>query len=161
MNSQSSVSRWLRKFFRIESQLVRLDVVAISDAIGDIENQTRAELRVHASTSKKTGDPVQEAFKKFHDLGMHKTQERNGILLWINTSKREFAIVGDEGINAKVEPDFWEKVKTEMFDLFREGNPTLAVLYGLQRAGNRLAVEYPANSEHNPNELDNSVSTDE
>jgi hypothetical protein len=47
-----------------------------------------------------------------------------------------------------------------MADLFREGNPTLAILHGLERAGNRLKIEYPATGANNPNELDNSVSTD-
>ncbi len=160
MNSQSSVSQWLRKFFNVESKVVHLDVTKISDSIGEIEKFTRAELRVHATTSKEDVDPMASAIQKFHDLGMHNTQERNGILLWVNTQRREFAIVGDEGINSKVEPDFWEKVKSEMADLFREGNPTLAILHGLERAGNRLTLEYPATGNPNPNELDNTVSTD-
>ncbi|MFN5890307.1 MAG: TPM domain-containing protein [Bacteroidota bacterium] len=160
MNAQSSVSQWLRKFFNVESKVVHLDVTQISDSIGEIEKFTRAELRVHATTAKEATDPIASAVKKFHDLGMHNTQEHNGILLWINTYRKEFAIVGDEGINSKVEPDFWEKVKSEMADLFREGNPTLAILHGLERAGNRLKIEYPATGANNPNELDNSVSTD-
>ena len=160
VNSQSNVSQWLRKFFNVESKVVHLDVTKISDSIGEIEKFTRAELRVHATTAKEELDPMECAVKKFHDLGMHKTQERNGILLWINTHRREFAIVGDEGINSKVESDFWKNVTSEMVDLFREGNPTAAILHGLERAGNRLTSEYPATDNANPNELDNSVSTD-
>jgi len=159
-NQQSSISRWLRKIFTVESSVVQLDVSLIADTIADIERKTRAELRVHASTTREYVDPMNAAITKFSELGMHNTAEKNGVLLWLNTRRKEFAIIGDAGIDQKVESKFWEKVKSEMLERFKLGNATAAVLHGLNRAGERLAIEFPANGFSNPNELDNTVSTD-
>jgi len=48
--------------------------------------------------------------------------ERNGVLIYLATDHRKFAIVGDEGIHRVVPENTWEDVKEIMQKDFRRGN---------------------------------------
>ena len=77
----------------------------IIDAIQEAELNTSGEIRVHLEDNLK-GDVLQAAQKTFLKLEMHKTEARNGVLIFIAPEQRKFAILGDKGINEKVPKDF-------------------------------------------------------
>ncbi len=177
------VSLWLRRLFSVESHIIQIDAAAVSETIAKMEQQTLAEIRVHASTKKLQKPIMAVAVDKFNELEMYKTKHRNGILIYVNTREKQFAILGDEGINSKVNPDFWQGIQQEMGKLFQQKNHTAAVVYGIEAVGKVLAKEFPAtehndadervemasnadvsgNSEvedENPNELSNELTTD-
>ena len=180
------VSLWLRRLFSVESHIVQIDAATVSETIAKMEQQTLAEIRVHASTKKLQKPIMAVAVDKFNELEMFKTKHRNGILIYVNTKEKQFAILGDEGINNKVNPDFWLGIQQEMGKLFQKKNHTAAVVYGIEAVGQILAKEFPAtahnaaaetfetakdadnsgissNSEaidENPNELSNELTTD-
>jgi uncharacterized membrane protein len=52
---------------------------------------------------------------------MTRTRHRNGVLIYLATEHRKFAILGDEGIHRVVPENYWEDVKEEMQKNFREG----------------------------------------
>ena len=52
--------------------------------------------------------------KGFETLAMHKTELRNGVLFYLATDDRKFAILGDGGINAAVPSDSGTKSKTPL-----------------------------------------------
>ena len=81
----------------------------IVSAINNAEKITSGEIRVHIQ-SKCKEDVLSEAKKVFHRLKMHKTKERNGVLIFIALKSKRFAILGDSGIHEKVENDFWNEV---------------------------------------------------
>ncbi|MBD4807224.1 TPM domain-containing protein, partial [Xanthomonas citri pv. citri] len=68
------------------------------------------------------GEPIDRAAVYFRRLGMDKTAQRNGVLIYIATDDHQFAIVGDSGIHAKVSPDFWEETKELMLRHFKQGD---------------------------------------
>lgn len=82
-------------FFTSEQQ------VAIVRAIGEAEHATSGEIRVHIETSCKA-DVLDEAAWLFRKVGMHKTADRNGVLIYLALKDRKFAIIGDTGINSLV-----------------------------------------------------------
>ena len=52
----------------------------IVQAIREAEAKTSGEIRVFIQRGKLNVDPLIVAQKKFHQLGMHKTRERNAVL---------------------------------------------------------------------------------
>jgi len=145
------VSHWLRRLFSVESHIVQIDAAVVSETIAKMEQQTLAEIRVHASTKMLEKPVMAVAVDKFNELEMFKTKHRNGILIYVNTKEKQFAILGDEGINSKVNPEFWQGIQQEMGKLFQKKNHTAAVVYGIEAVGEVLAKEFPT-TEHNVTE---------
>ena len=81
------------------SEKDKADILA---AISDAESQTSGEIRLHVESRCKA-DVLDRAAAVFATLGMHKTELRNGVLFYLATTDRQFAILGDGGINAAVE----------------------------------------------------------
>src|SRR5688572_10459723 len=78
-------------------------------AITAAEARTSGELRLHLENFC-PGNEVHVAARIFTSLGMHKTAERNGVLIYIATVSHKIAIVGDKGIHEKLGTAFWERL---------------------------------------------------
>jgi len=88
----------------------REEQIQIRDAIKEAESETSGEIRVHIET-KLTGNVLDRAAWIFRHIKMHETEARNGVLFYLAVKNKEFAIIGDGGINARVPENFWDKVK--------------------------------------------------
>ena len=131
----------------------------IVTAIGAAEKLTSGEIRVFI-TRKKVDDPVRTAQKQFHRMGMHKTQSRNGVLLFIAPESQAFAIIGDQGIHEKCGQNFWALVAQAMVTNLREGKLTQAVISGIEAAGAALQQHFPRRDD-DINELPDEVEHDQ
>ena len=89
------------------------DKTKIIDAIQVAELKTSGEIRVHIDKTCNE-DVLDRAAWWFKKLNMHKTAERNGVLIYIAMESKKFAILGDSGINAVVPKDFWEEDMKQM-----------------------------------------------
>lgn len=116
---------------------------AIVNAIKAAELNTSGEIRVHIEAHCKETNVLDRAAKVFAELDMHKTELRNGVLFYLATADRKFAIIGDVGINQKVPKNFWECVKDGMANKFREGFFTEGLTEGLRLAGEQLKAHFP------------------
>src|SRR6187402_371812 len=96
---------------------------AIVASIKAAELNTSGEVQVHIENTCK-GDVMDRATEVFKHLDMHKTKLRNGVLFYLAVQDKKFAILGDAGINAVVQPDFWESIKNSMQVEFRQGKFT-------------------------------------
>ncbi len=95
-----------------------------------------------------------EVFKK---LKIHETELRNGVLFYLAVKNRKFAVIGDEGINEVVPEDFWEDLKAEMLDSFREENFTDGLVDGITQTGEYLKKHFPYQTD-DVNELPDEIS---
>lgn len=126
-------------------------------AIKEAEFGTSAEIRVHLGR-KLFGRPVLKAAQHtFKKLGMHRTELRNGVLIYVSISDHAFAIVGDNAIHQCVTDAFWQQVRDEMKQIFSEGKVCEAICHGINRAGEKLKHYFPA-AAVNPNELPDEIS---
>jgi uncharacterized membrane protein len=116
---------------------------SILDAIRDAENQCSGEIRIHVDRFCK-GDPYFKATNIFHHLEMAQTQLRNGVLIYVAVKDHKFAILGDEGIDQKVEEGFWESTKAKMIEEFSKGDIPGGIVRGIQEAGIQLKKYFPA-----------------
>jgi uncharacterized membrane protein len=135
-----------------------LDDQRIVDAIARAEKSTSGEVRVYIS-HKDHDNPVAAAEKRFKKLGMHKTRERNAVLIYLVPHSRNFAVIGDAGIHEKCGSPFWEEVTAQMSADLRSGHPTQAIVNAVEKIGNLLAVHFPCRPDDR-NELSNKVERD-
>ena len=129
------------------------DVLA---AISDAESQTSGEIRLHLESRCK-GDVLNRAAMVFETLAMHKTALRNGVLFYLATEDRKFAILGDGGINAVVPEGFWNEVKETVIAGLVAGNPSEGLASGIRLAGQQLSAHFPLEA-NDINELSNDIS---
>ncbi len=128
----------------------------IIKAIESAELNTSGEVRVHLESICK-GDPVERAVYIFDKLKMHKTKERNGVLIYIAFDSRKFAIIGDSGINAKVPDGFWDEEKEILLAALKEGRAAEGLVSVIDIAGKSLKEFFPYQKD-DTNEQSNDIS---
>jgi uncharacterized membrane protein len=132
----------------------------IVKAIQAAEARSRGEVRVHVSGAP-TEDAQAAAARQFESLGMTKTAERNGVLLFVAPASQTFAIIGDRGIHEHCGPGFWTDVASAMEDDFRSGRYTDGIVKGVERVGAVLATHFPREAGRtDANELPDEVTED-
>lgn len=130
----------------------------IIDSITLAEKMTSGEIRIHLR-SKCKGDPLEEGKKIFLKLKMHKTKERNGVLIFIALESKKFAIVGDKGIHEKVGENFWNETKDKMTEYFSKDQIKEGIIAGIKNIGEKLKKHFPRKLD-DINELPNVISKD-
>jgi uncharacterized membrane protein len=139
-------------FFTKEQQAL------ILASVKEAEKETSGEIRVHIESSL-TGDVLDRAAWVFKKLGMHKTNERNGVLFYLAVNDRKFAIIGDAGINSKVPAGFWNEISELLVKNFKEGKFTEGLSEGILLAGKQLQAHFPFKKD-DVNELSDEISFD-
>jgi len=149
--------KWARRF------LSDADFDAITRAIKTAEARTSAEIRVHLERRvprrlfRRAPDVLSRAQHVFRRLGMHKTAERHGVLVYLAVEERRLAVVGDEGIHGRVGDRHWNRVRDLMVEKLRENAPRPALERAIEELGQALAVHYPRRPDDR-NELSDEVS---
>ena len=142
--------RWVRGF------LSEADLEALRRAIIDAERRTSAEIRVHLD-HRCPGDPMARAVAVFERLGMHRTPERHGVLIYVAVTDRKLAVIGDEGIHARVDEAYWEQVVADVIAHFRGERPRDGFLHAVGELGLALSRHFPRGPDDR-NELSDEVS---
>lgn len=128
----------------------------VVDAVRLAEKGTSGEIRIHIDREC-TSSPVERAEVVFNRLGMFKTAQRNGVLIYMAMESKVFAIIGDKGINDVVPENFWSEVIEAMGQEFRKGRITEGLCKGVKMAGEKLKTFFPY-QEDDVNELPDSIS---
>ena len=98
------------------------------------------------SAANSTADPVIVAQKKFQRLGMHKTRERNAVLIFVAPRAHKFAVVGDKAIHEKCGEQFWQHVVDGMRIHFQDEKFSHALTEAISEVGKVLATHFPRTS---------------
>jgi uncharacterized membrane protein len=128
----------------------------IQQAIMNAELDTSGEIRVHIENTV-AGDVMDRAAFIFKQLGMNKTEQRNGVLIYLAVKNRRFAIIGDSGIHKVVPENYWNDIKAGMLNHFRENRFTEGLIDAIISTGAQLKKHFP--HQHNDvNELPDDIS---
>lgn len=141
---------------RTKEFLSKLEHDQIVDAIRAAESTTSGEIRVYIQRGKLSADPLIVAQKKFHRLGMHKTSERNGVLIFVAPRAHKFAVVGDQAIHETCGEEFWQRVVDAMRTHFQKEKFSHAIVEGIQEIGKLLSAHFPKRLD-NQNELPDEI----
>ncbi|WP_298151882.1 TPM domain-containing protein [Flavobacterium sp.] len=128
----------------------------IVQAIQAAEKETSGEIRVHIEKTTSI-DAVDRAVEVFHLLEMHKTELKNGVLIYLAVNDKVFAICGDKGIDDVVPEHFWDSTKEAMAAHFRNGDFKQGLIDGIRKAGRQLQSHFPC-ADDDKDELSNEIS---
>lgn len=137
-------------FTELEQEQIRI-------AIEDAEKNTSGEIRICAERNCPEPSAIDRAANYFLKIGMDKTSQRNGVLIYIATDDHKFAIIGDEGINKQVPEGFWDSTKERMIGKFRTGSLASGIIEGITAAGEQLQKLFPVR-DGDKNELSDDIS---
>lgn len=115
----------------------------IRKAIESAEKNTSGEIRICIEKTC-SEEVLDRAVTYFKQLNMHKTRLRNGVLIYLSTVDRKFAIIGDAGIDKVVPQNFWDATKKTMLSHFKYGNLTEGISVGIKMAGEQLQKYFPS-----------------
>ncbi|HTL55317.1 MAG TPA: TPM domain-containing protein [Candidatus Limnocylindrales bacterium] len=130
----------------------------IATAIQEAERKTSGEIRVFISR-KPTKDPVAEAQSHFVSMQMHKTRERNAVLIFVAPESHNFAVIGDTAVHAQCGEAFWQELASEMTAHFRHSRFSTGIIHAVRKAGELLAQHFPRRPD-DENELPDRVEHD-
>jgi uncharacterized membrane protein len=134
-------------------------IARIEDAIRVAEQRTSGELRVHIEENRPSGQTaLVRAVEVFRSLGMEQTAQRNGVLFYVATETRDFAVIGDAGIDQVVPAGFWDEVKNRVLTAFRQARYADGLADGIGLAGEQLARYFPYDAAIDQNELPDTIS---
>lgn len=125
-------------------------------AIQNAELDTSGEIKVHLETQCE-GEVLNRATQVFEALHMNETELRNGVLFYLAVMNRKFAVIGDAGINAVVDPMYWDRIKSRMTDHFRENRFTEGLIQAITETGLTLKNHFPRQTD-DVNELSDDLS---
>ena len=128
----------------------------IRQAIMNAELDTSGEIRVHIENTF-SGEVMDRAAFVFRQLGMNNTKLRNGVLIYLAVKNRRFAIIGDSGINKVVPENYWNDIKSNMLNQFRENRFTEGLIEAITATGLHLKKHFP-HQRDDVNELPDEIS---
>ncbi|MEO6952514.1 MAG: TPM domain-containing protein [Polyangia bacterium] len=130
-------------------------------AIRTAELYTTGELKVHVEARCRAADPYSRAVEVFDQLGLHRTEQRNGVLVYVAIHDRRFCIVGDSGIGAPPGHAMWTEAQQRLSVAFRRGAFGEGIVGAVSAIGEKLARRFPARPGPGKDEIDNEISTAE
>ena len=128
----------------------------IVDSIKQAEFKSSGEIKVHIENTFK-GEVLDRAAQVFKQLEMHKTELRNGVLIYLAIKDRKFAVIGDAGINKVVGNNFWDEAKDLMLSEFKNQAFAKGLCEGISKIGEQLTAFFPR-SKDDLNELSDDIS---
>jgi uncharacterized membrane protein len=138
--------------------LSEADLAALMGAVAEAEARTSGEIRVHLDP-RCPGAPLARAVEVFERIGMARTAERNGVLVYLAIADRKLAVIGDAGIHARVPADYWERLRDDLARRLREGRPREGLIAAVAAVGETLRRHFPRGPDDR-NELSDAVSVD-
>jgi uncharacterized membrane protein len=144
----------------VKKILTKEEMKNLAAVITEAEKKTSGEIRVVIRHDRQFKERKLElhqlALKQFYSLGMEKTRDKTGVLIFILLSERNFRIVADEGINAKVEDGTWNRIAETMMQYFRDAKYFDGIKIAVEAVANELSNHFPRKSD-DANELSNEV----
>jgi uncharacterized membrane protein len=128
---------------RTKEFLNRLEHDRIVKVIREQEARSSGQIGVYIQRGELAGDPVEAAQKRFQKSGMHKTKDRNAVLIFVAPRAHKFAVVGDEGIHTRCGGDLWNRVVEKMAGHFRQQRFSDAIVDAIHDIGQVLAEQFP------------------
>jgi uncharacterized membrane protein len=138
------------KFFDAEEQQL------IVSAIQNAERSTSGEVRVYVESRCSYMDALDRAMELFAELGMHATEERNGVLVYVAIKDHQLAVLGDEGIHHKVGNEYWNRELQNMIRDFNRDDYAKGIAGCVEDIGQALQKFFPY-TDKDKNELSDEI----
>lgn len=134
-----------------ELRLTRADRARVTRAVEAAEAATAGEIVVRI-VPKAEGTPREHALREFARLGLERTRDHTGVLLYVAAEDHAIELLGDAGIHAKVGDAFWTGTVERLSAAFRSGRFADGIVDAVGEIGKALAAHFPRR-EGDTNEL--------
>jgi len=94
------------------------------------------------------------AYAQFLKQGLHHTENRNGLLLFVSVGERYVEIIADQGINDRVPKDTWRSLVDEFISRVKQNKFAEGFLVAIEQSGKILQEHFPV-APMDKNELPN------
>jgi putative membrane protein len=94
------------------------------------------------------------AREQFISHALHSTKNRAAILIFVSVAEHYVEIIGDKGINDKVEHDVWQSTLTDFTSLVKQGQTAEGFISAINHSRILLQKHFPSDGA-NKNELPN------
>jgi uncharacterized membrane protein len=128
---------------RTHNFLRRLDHRRITQAIKKAEGRSSGQIRVFIQRGKFDDDALPRAQRKFVQLDMQKTRNRNAVLVFVAPRAHKYAVVGDIGVHEKCGEEFWKRLVNDMRAHFKNEDFNRAIVLAISEVGKLLAAHFP------------------
>jgi 5,10-methylene-tetrahydrofolate dehydrogenase/methenyl tetrahydrofolate cyclohydrolase len=112
-------------------------------AVRQAEKQTSGEVRVFIESKCSYVNAIDRAKELFEKLDMHKTEERNAVIVYVAIKHRQLAIFGDAGIYEKVGQKFWDEQLKQMLQHFNREDFVEGIATVVNHIGQALYQHFP------------------
>lgn len=99
--------------------------------------------RFFISERRATEMAEEQAFQEFHKLGLHETEERTGVLIFVSLLEHRVVVLGDEGVAAKVPTEHWARTDHSILEGIRRGSLRIGLIEGIRRTAEVLRDSFP------------------
>jgi len=151
-----AIEERFKKSGKVSDYFSEESLARIKAVVGETEKKTSGEIRVVVLQKCDYLDSRVQALIEFEKAGMQNTRDKTGVLILLALSERKFEVVADEGINAKIVPEEWQKLSGDMSQCFQNGLFAEGVMLAVKRVGDKLAEHFPRKGD-DTNELPNDV----
>jgi putative membrane protein len=97
-----------------------------------------------------------EAMRQFIARGLHHTERRTGVLIFVSVAERYAEILADAGIDQKVTPRVWDQAVSALIRGIKAGHPADGFVAAIEQCAAVLAEHFPPGP-INRDELPNAV----
>lgn len=140
------------------------DLLNISSEIKNQEKLTSAEIVLSIKKSKPFLDKflsrslrIEESAKKeFYRLGMNRTKDNTGILIFVLFEERQFYVLADKAINEVFTQDTWVSVTETIRSNFGKGEFANGLIKAVALIGDTLKTHFPIKPD-DVNEISNKI----
>ncbi len=105
-------------------------------------------------------DQAQSVFHRaqleFHETGIPMTTGHTGVLIFVSLQERRAVVLADRAISDRLKPEAWVEIVNHLLENFRGGKLREGFTVAIEKVGEILAREFPAQASHT-NELPNSL----
>ncbi len=85
----------------------------------------------------------EQAFQEFYRHGLHRTAGETGVLLFVSLFERRVIVLGDRGVDAKVEAEDWQHVDEAVLAGIRAGSLRQGLSKALEEVAAVLTKHFP------------------
>jgi putative membrane protein len=105
---------------------------------------SHAKLRFHIVPRRAKHDRAHaEAMRQFLIQGLHKTEHRTGVLIFVSAAERYVEVIADAGINEKVSPQVWHDAIGALTKAIKADRPADGFIAAIEKCGAVLAMHFP------------------
>lgn len=128
------------------------------DTIKRVEETTIAEIKIHIDNHCKE-EVLAKAATVFTKLGMDKTKNKTGVLIYVACQDRKMAILADSAIHQKVKANYWDDLVAQCINFMKQEKYFEGLTHVLQSIEKDLSSHFPSSIQsENPNEISNDLS---